>query len=210
MKHLFIDFETFGQDVKDCAVIDMSAYVVNTDKMLSSDPYTLKNIVDIKKFKISVKDQVANYGFKVYADTVAFWETQPEQVRKHIKPLSTDLSVQEFIDQFLEYLTESGRIDYWWSRSNTFDPLLLWRLAHTQDKYKHINEHIPYWKIRDIRSYIDAKLDFPKVNGFVPIEDEAFWEKVFMQHNSTWDVLADVLRMQTILRAENDMEQVKR
>lgn len=210
MKHLFIDFETFGQDVKDCAVIDMAAYVVNTDKMLSSDPYTLKNIIDVKKFKISVKDQVVNYGFKVYADTVAFWETQPEQVRKNIKPLSTDLSVKEFVDQFLEFLTESGRIDYWWSRSNTFDPLILWRLVNTQDKYKHINEHIPYWKIRDIRSYIDAKLDFPKVNGFVPIEDEAFWEKVFMQHNSTWDVLADILRMQAILRAENDMELVKR
>lgn len=210
MKHLFIDFETFGQDVKDCAVIDMSAYVVNIDKMLSDDPYTLKNILDVKKFKISVKDQVVNHGFKVYADTVAFWETQPEEVRKHIKPLSTDLSVAQFVDQLIDYLNESGKIDYWWSRSNTFDPLLLWRLAHAHNKYTHVNEHIPYWKVRDIRSYIDAKLDFPKVNGFIPISDETFWEKVFMKHNSTWDVLADVLRMQAILRAENDMEHVKR
>jgi hypothetical protein len=71
-----------------------------------------------------------------------------------------------------------------------------------------MDESLKFWKIRDTRTFIDAKLDFPKENGFVPIKDEALWKKHFKLHNSSWDILADVLRLQAIVRAENDLEQV--
>jgi hypothetical protein len=90
--------------------------------------------------------------------------------------------------------------------SNTFDPFLLWRLYESQKKTPTINEYLPYWRVRDIRTFIDAKLDFPKINGFVPIKNQTVWDANFKQHNSSWDVLADVLRMQAILRAEEDLE----
>ena len=210
MKNFIFDFETMGKIVADCAMVDCSMFVADTQKMLSDNPYTTRNIVDIKKIKLSVKDQVDNYGWKVYEDTLQFWQSLPEEARKHIKPLKTDLSVKDFVDEFTNFLIQSGKIDYWWSRSNTFDPFLIWRIYESQKKSATINEYLPYWRVRDIRTYIDAKLDFPKKNGFVPIADEEFWNKVFVEHDSSWDVLADVLRMQAIIRAENDLEQVKR
>ena len=206
MKHLFFDFETMGKIVADCAMIDCAVFVADTEKMLSNKPYTMENIVDIKKFKLSVKDQVDNYGWKVYDDTLQFWQSLPADVRKHVKPLSNDLTVKEFVAEFTNFLMQSGKIDYWWSRSNTFDPFLLWRLYESQRKTPTINEYLPYWRVRDIRTFIDAKLNFPKVNGFVPIKNQEMWDTNFKQHNSSWDVLADVLRMQAILRAEEDLE----
>jgi hypothetical protein len=69
-------------------------------------------------------------------------------------------------------------------------------------------EPFKYWRVRDTRTFIDAKLNFPKKNGFNPLADEAKWEQNFKAHDSSWDILADVLRMQAITRAENDMEQI--
>ena len=71
-----------------------------------------------------------------------------------------------------------------------------------------MNEYLPFWKIRDIRTFIDTKLNYPKKNGFIPIQDEQLWSKSFVEHNSSWDVLADVLRMQAILRAEEELEMI--
>lgn len=208
MKHLILDFETFGQNVMDCAVIDCSVITVDTERMLSNNPYTLESISETKKFKLSVKDQVDNHGWVVYKDTVAFWQSLPEEARRHIKPKSTDLSLAEFAEQFLSYLIDQGKIDYWWSRSNSFDPILIWRIFNSQNKYNHVNQYLPYWRVRDTRSFIDAKLNFPKKNGFVPLADEEKWKKNFIEHDSSWDVLADALRMQAIFRAENDLEQI--
>lgn len=211
MKHLFIDFETFGRKVHDCAVIDCSVFIADTDRFTSDNPYTMKSIVEAKRFKLSVKDQVANHNFVVYKDGLEFWEKQNDAVKAHIKPKKSDITVEEFVNEFLQFLIDSGKIDYWWSRSNTFDPIILWRLIGTQDKFFHANEYIPFWRVRDIRTYIDTKFDFENnKNGFTPIADEDFWNKVFKEHDSSWDVLADVLRMQAIVRAENDLEMVNR
>lgn len=208
MKHLFFDAETMGQNAMDCAVIDFSAVIVSTEKMMSDEPYRLDSIDEVQRFKLSIQDQVDNYGFVVYDDTIKFWQGVSKEARQNIKPLKTDLTVEEFTVRFLQFLTKAGKIDYWWSRSNTFDPVILWRLFNVRNKYQHMNAHLHYGRVRDIRTYIDAKLDFPKKNGFVPI-DEHIWSKKFVEHDSRWDVLADVLRMQRIVRAETDLEMVQ-
>ena len=51
-----------------------------------------------------------------------------------------------------------------------------------------------------------GKLNFPKINGFPPLTNEEKWDIVFKMHDSSWDVLADVLRFQQIHRAENDLD----
>lgn len=210
MQHLILDFETFGTNVNDCCVIDCSYFVFDTDKMLSPQPYTTKSIVDMQKCKLSVKEQVDKYEWKVYNDTIKFWQTQPPEIQKKIQPLKTDRSVADFAAEFFSYIADKGKINYWWSRSNSFDPPILWRIFESQDKGLHLKEYLPHWKLRDTRTFIDAKLNFPKVNSFVPIQDTDFWERVFQLHDSSWDVLADVLRYQAIIRAENDLGMVKR
>lgn len=206
---LIIDFETMGQDTDRCAVIDVSAMVFNWDKFTSDDPYGLGDVFKVKKFKLNVAEQVKDYGWEIDNSTLQFWSEQSTEVRKNIAPKSSDLSVADFTKQFTDFLNDSPKIDYWWSRSNTFDPIILARLFKSQGKLQHMEAHLRYWKVRDIRTYIDAKFNFGLAkNGFVPCANEDKWESVFKAHDSSWDVLADVLRLQSIMRAENDMEQI--
>lgn len=205
-----MDFETFGTNVNDCAVIDCSFFVFDTEKMISKEPYTTKSIVDIKKCKLSVKNQVDKYGWKVYNDTIKFWQSQAKEVQKLISPRQSDITLEQFSIELFNTLNQSGKINCWWTRSSSFDPPIMWRLMKAVNMDTAFNEHLPHWKHRDTRTFIDAKLDFPAVNGFIPVEDTEFWNKVFQKHNSSWDVLADILRMQAIFRAENDLEMVKR
>jgi hypothetical protein len=205
MKHCFIDCETLGPEAKDCVVIDFSFFVVDSDKFISNNPYTINDIDNVKKFKLSVKDQVDNYNWLVYNSTIEWWQTLPKEARRHIKPRPDDLLVTDFVDNVTSYLQQYNKIDYWWSRSNSFDPVIISRLFASVNKYGVLNSILPHWKVRDIRTYIDAKLDYPVKNGFVPIEDTELWLNTAVEHDSAWDVLADVLRMQRIIRVENDL-----
>lgn len=206
---LIIDFETMGQNVHDCAVIDMSAMVFQWDKFTSDDPYNLGDVFKVKKFKLDVSEQVKNYNWVVDKGTLDFWQQQDSEVRKNIAPKSSDLSVADFCKQFTDFLIDGPKIDYWWSRSNSFDPVILERLFKSQNKVPHLQSHLQHWKVRDTRTFIDAKFDFSlKQNGFPPVANEEKWSSVFKAHDSAWDVLADVMRLQSITRAENDMEQI--
>jgi len=44
----------------------------------------------------------------------------------------------------------------------------------------------------------------------VPVSDVDYWNSAFVAHDSTHDVAADVLRLQAIHRAENDLEMVEK
>lgn len=209
MKNDFIiDFETFGKDPNTCAAIDCSVMVFDWDKMLTDNPYTLEDIKLTRRFKLSVMDQVKNYGYEVDKSTVEWWESLGPEVRKHCKPKPTDLTVEQFCHDLMQLLINSPNIVHWWSRSNTFDPIILTRLFKSQNKLAHLEEYLKFWRVRDTRTHIDAKLDFPKVNGFIPTNNEDLWNNTFKEHDSSWDILADVLRLQAIRRAENDMEQI--
>lgn len=211
MKLLWFDFETFGDDVLEpCAAIDMSVLVGDTEKMLSDNPYTCKDVVLAKKFKLSVKDQVQNYGFVVQDSAMQFWAEVEPEARAHIKPSASDLKVEDFVTEFVNYLNGIGKFDYWFTRGNTFDPIILQRLFKVVDKTSLFKEYFRFNRVQDMRSHINAKLDYPLTTNICPIQDEEFWKKVFVHHDSKWDVLADLLRYQTILRLENDLEQTKR
>jgi hypothetical protein len=203
--HLIIDFETMGKDAAKCAVIDCSVMVFNFEKF-SSNPYTLGSISETRRFKLSVADQVKNYGWEIDKSTLQFWEEQDADVRANIAPKKSDLTVKEFTKEFHEFLINSPKISYWWSRSNTFDPIILSRLFAAENKLLHLEEYLKYWKVRDTRTYIDAKMNFSTTNGFTPMLNEEKWNKAFKKHDSSWDILADVLRFQQIFRAENDLD----
>lgn len=203
--HLIIDFETMGKDASKCAVIDCSVMVFSFENF-STKPYSLGSISETKRFKLSVADQVKNYGWEIDKSTLQFWEEQEPEVRSKVAPKKGDLTVKEFVKDFHNFLIESPKIDYWWSRSNTFDPIILSRLFSAESKLLHLEEYLKYWKVRDTRTYIDAKMNFSTTNGFVPITDEDKWNRTFKKHDSSWDILADVLRFQQIFRAENDLD----
>lgn len=207
---LIIDFETFGQNVETCPIIDCATIVFDWDRFLSN-PYTFEELLGIAtRYKVSVEDQVRNHGYKIEDGTLKFWSKQSKEVQENIKPLKDDLTLQAFCDTFITMLADGPKIEYWWSRSNVFDPLILWKAMLNTGKEHTIHEYLMFWRVRDTRTFIDAKFNFTTKNGFVPIADTEYWERMFLEHDSVHDVAADVMRLQTIHRAENDYEQTKR
>lgn len=194
-------------DASSCAVIDFSVFLFTDKVMLSEVPYGLNSIDKVKKFKLSVKEQVKSYKYGVSDDTRQFWSKQPAAAKALIQPKPDDLTLEQFGAQFFEYLEtrEETKLSYWWSRSNTFDPIILSRILTDLGLIEKFNRIAPHWKLRDTRSFIDGALGFPKKNGFVPMEDEAKWKENFVEHDSAWDVLADVLRIQGIIRSQKGL-----
>lgn len=205
-----LDFETIGQCSYQVPALDCSYTTFVWDRFID-EPYSFNELVsNMQKSKLDIKYQVDNYGFSYTKEDLQWWMDQPPEVKRNIKPLATDVTPAQFISKVIDYLRSSGKIDYWWSRSNSFDPIILDRLARVSEKNELLNQYLPYWKVRDTRTFIDAKFNFTTKNGFVPVADTQWWEQNFNAHDSTHDVAADILRLQAIHRAENDLEQVEK
>ena len=211
-RHDFIlDFETFGQSALKCPGIDVSYYTFDWGRFLDN-PYSFEELNDlIVKDKLSVEDQVKNHGCSFTKEDMKFWSLQSKEVQKNIQPLSTDLTLSQFFDKFILYLRQSPKIEYWWSRSNTFDPVILDRLAISDGRNFLVGEYIKFWRVRDMRTHIDTQFNWTNVrNGFIPIANEEYWNEKFRAHDSTHDVAADILRIQAMHRAQNDYDQVEK
>lgn len=201
-KHLIFDFETFGTDmISGFPVIDIAYYVFDANRF-TENPYTFEELISkIQYGKFDVLAYKEKYGYKPEEDTINWWKNQAPNVRNRIKPKSDDIDDTVFADQFLNYVNDN-KPEYWWSRGNTFDPIIIYRIFKDLNRSHEFNKICPHWAVRDVRTYIDAKFDFSVKNGFVLPE----WEEKFEAHNSVHDVAVDILRFQTIIRAENDME----
>lgn len=203
--HFILDYETMGQDPTTCAAVDCSYLQFDWDRF-KNDPYTFDELLGMtKRAKFDVQDQVKRHGFNIDPSTVEWWSQQDKEVRKLIRPLEDDITIEQFLGDLEMYLDAS--IKYWWSRSNTFDPIILWHMAAKGGFKDSIAKLLPHWKIRDTRSFIDAKTNFSlKSNGFTPMKNEQRWNEVFKQHSSRHDIVADVLRLQTLIRLDLDLD----
>lgn len=213
MNHFIIDFETIGQNSREVPAIDCSYTTFEWERFIDQ-PYSFKELVlDMQSAKFDIKDQMLNFGCKYTERDLQWWMDQPTELRKYLKPdPSQDLKAVQFMEKLVDYLRQTGPIQNWWSRSNTFDPVILERIAQNAGKSSLLGDYLKWWAVRDTRTYIDAKFDF-KVpggkNAFIPVADIAKWEYNFNAHDSKHDVAADVLRLQAIVRAEADLEQIE-
>jgi len=207
-KDLFIDFQTFGFDPNKCAIINCSMFVFDWG-LFGTDPYSFKSIVsNVSTFKCSVKEQVTKHNFEVDSNSVDWWAGKSQNHKETIKPKKDDLSLEDFYDKITSHIENCPYV-YWWTRNNMFDPVVLQRVSHSvghQDL--HSNKFKP-WRVRDVSTYIDAKFDFTTDTNFIPLEDEELWKKEYLQHYSAHDIAADVMRLQAIYRAENDLPTTK-
>lgn len=207
--HFILDYETLSQDATRCAAIDCSYVVFDWDRFTSrDDPYTFEELLSqTHKAKFDVTDQVKRHSFVIDKSTLDWWSTQGPAARNLLKPSLDDITIEKFFSNLTEYLERHNYIKYWWSRSNTFDPVILWQQASKCGMSERIGKLLPHWKIRDTRTFIDAKTNFSmKSNGFCPLKNEDRWNEVFVQHSSRHDIVADVLRLQTLVRLEKDLD----
>ena len=210
-KDFIFDMETIGPNVFCCPLVDVAYTVFEWDRFLE-EPYTFEEIAStVQTLKGDVQDQIKNYGAKFNTSDVEWWEKLPKLARDKLNPCKdTDLTIDVICDTMMSYIKDQNGIDYWWSRGNTFDPVILHRMMLATDKMDEFNKCLKFYMVRDIRTHIDAKFDYSVKNGFIPVSDLEYWKETFIAHDSTHDVAADVLRLQTIHRGENDMEQTNR
>ena len=206
--HFILDYETMGQDPTTCAAVDCSYVCFDWDRFTSDNPYTFHDLLNMaQRAKFDVQDQVKRHGFQIDQSTVEWWSQQEKEVRALIKPSESDISIEAFLVDLQTYLERHRFVKYWWSRSNTFDPIILWHMTSKANVKAAFSQLLPHWKVRDTRSFIDGKTNFSlKSNGFIPIKDEARWNNVFKQHSSRHDIVADVLRLQTLVRLDNGLD----
>lgn len=207
--HAIIDFETFGQKAQSCALVNCAYYAFDYDRFTSDNPYTFRELAfEIRRDKFEIKHQ-SKYGYKIEKSALDFWAALPKEVRKQINPSAEDISLEMFLENIIEFFKYNGPIKYWWTRSNTFDPVILFRVAEDLGRADELSQILKFWTVRDTRTFIDAKSDFMlKKNGFVPIEDEKKWASMFNEHDSIHDVAADILRLQTLTRLGQGLEAV--
>ena len=203
LTELIFDAETFGQSVKYAAIINCSFLLYDKERFLDK-PYSYDELLaEVFTLKLDVQQQVKD-GYRIEPSSIDFWKGLPKEAQLQLVPSKKDLTYAQFCDILIEQL-KGHKIDYWWSRSNTFDPILLWRIFEDENRLNDLNNKLKFWKIRDIRTYIDAKTDFKlDKNGFQPLPDSE-WKRKFVEHDSKHDIVADVLRIQKIIRLENEL-----
>lgn len=207
--HFIFDFETMGQDLQKCVLLDCSYVIFDWDVFYYEKGYTFYELEQlVRRAKFDVTHQVKNLRYVIEKESLEWWKSQEGRVRDKIQPSSEDVTPEWFLEDLGDYLEDNlgYPLKAWWSRSNAFDPVILWRLTDNLVHSGKVQKHLPHWKVRDTRTFIDAKMNFSlKNNGFVPVEDEEEWNRIFEKHNSTHDVVADILRLQTLTRIENDL-----
>jgi hypothetical protein len=202
--HFILDYESLGQDVFTVPVINCSYFIFDWDRFTSDTPYTFQELISvIRQDKFCLEPQVES-GYSFSKRDIDWWFSQGEEAKTQIKPSKSDISVKKFCSNLEEYL-DGTRIKKWWSRSNTFDPILLHRNFRDFSSREKLDKLLPFWLARDVRTYIDTRFEFnPNIkNGFCPLDDENLWNDMFIPHNSVHDVAADILRIQKIERTIN-------
>lgn len=186
MKHLFLDFETLSDKSYEAISVNCAYVIIDDEK-----DYTFEELVKLMQFaKFDTREQ-KNIGFKTSKDTIKFWKSLPPEVMSQIVPSSDDMTLEQFVKEFSEYIKANGKPDRWWSRGNNFDPVLLQRIFDQTNTPLHKVLH--YGKIRDIRTYLDAMVDFNKDfdDGFTPPDCQ---DIDFKKHDCKHDVAMDVMR----------------
>ena len=146
---------------------------------------------------------MTKYGYKIHKSDLDWWSSLEPEVRIQIKPTTNDLTLNQFCGKFIDELRDKN-VKAWWSRGNTFDPLLLERCFKDVGQRETMKNFLKFWRVRDIRTYFDARFNFDKDS------DHSFklqpWSDIFLQHNSIHDIAADILRMQFVERTLKGLE----
>lgn len=192
MKDFLIDFETFGSK-PNSIVIDLSVIVFENDH--TKIPTFQELVANGKRIKFDISSQK---GVRVTdPGTIQWWKEQSKEARKNLSPQPTDLTVEEGVIEFLQYLKDQG-VSQWksqgWCRGMSFDFPILKDLIHQtfpdQDSYDL--EPCRFWNQRDIRTAIECYLDV-RGTAKTPLRKDVL--EGFVHHDSIHDCAKDILML---------------
>tara|TARA_B100000941_G_scaffold76098_1_gene51861 strand:+ start:339 stop:923 length:585 start_codon:yes stop_codon:yes gene_type:complete len=188
---MIFDFETLSQDqIK--GVVTCMALITFDELRFTTSQYEFMELVDSAKIiKLNVEDQVKTYMRSIDKSTLEWWDKQPTEAKKWIKPSDDDVRLTELYDFMIK--NKPDNLEKVYTRGNTFDPIFLEHIM------KDTGDPMPYdwWQVRDTRSVIDglawgSDLD----NKFIPPKCDGF-----VKHDPRHDVALDVMRIQALVEA---------
>lgn len=194
------DWETLSSNSRTTAVVCLALLEFeNTEDRYLNNPYTFEELCDSAVFyKFDVKEQVGVYDREVSKDTLDWWEREvPKEYREMmLKPKPDDLTITE-LPYLLKKFFKDRKAEVF-TRGNTFDPIITETIL---EKLKSPPAH-PWWMVRDTRSFIEGLSFGTNIsNKFLPEEVKG----KFVAHDPIQDIAVDVLRIQTLVRALNDV-----
>jgi len=191
---MIFDLETLGTTAATCPVLSAAAYAFDTERFLSSNPYTIEEIVSGSDYvKVKVNEQCTQLGRIIEKDTLTWWKQQDKAVQKaQLIPSANDKPVADIIKMLYNNFTHKSNV---YTRGNTFDPVIITSLCATLK----IEEPYPWYNVRDTRSTIDGlSWGSGLFNTFIP---EGIDEKSLAVHDPRVDIALDIMRIQALVIA---------
>ena len=185
---LVLDYETLSNKPLSAPVISLGAIIGNWEDVAGDKIRELEE--DAFYCTIKAKRQVEVYGLKVSAETVRWWSEQNEFAQDMLKS-NDKVEVEDHCRMFVDWCISKGitQKTMTYVRAPQFDYTIM---ANIFDK---CNVPIPFneWKIRDVRSIIDAT--FGTDNGYVPGFRETLADKNLVEHYAVHDTIKDLLQL---------------
>jgi hypothetical protein len=202
-KAFFYDFETLGQNTKQCAVLCCAGIVVDSKTFLEKEWQfdELYEQAKVVNFDIDEQTEPFGYDWTIEEDTMKWWKSQVSAaVYGRIFETHDRVSVREFVNWLNSFPDVNyNRIDKWMSRGQGFDLDIAQRLIRCCDEEP--NKHIPWWDTRDTRSFIEGLSYGTNLrNNFIPHDNYAGLPDNPDLHDPITDIVVDVLRIQYLIR----------
>lgn len=199
--HVIFDMETLGTNPFESVVLDFSAA---TFQLREEQPESMDEILSdntrIFQSKLDVESQLKQ-GRTIDQSTMAWWSKQDKKVLANIAPKDTDVTVEEFLVDFQDWLNTidgySPRKTLFFCRGASFDFPFLDSLIKTATNFKKPTDHWPvaFWNQRDVRTVLATLYgDMNSANGILTKRDANKFEK----HNSLYDIAKDIISMQAL------------
>ena len=191
---MIFDLETLGTDAFTCPVLSAAAYVFDTERFSSNNPYTIDEIVSGAEYiKVDVNEQCTKLGRIIEKDTLEWWKKQDKEVQKaQLIPTADDKPVADIIKMLYNNYPDKANL---YTRGNTFDPVIISSLC----KQLFMAEPYPWHRVRDTRSLIEGLSWGSGIfNTFIP---EGIDEKTLAVHDPRVDIALDIMRIQALVIA---------
>ena len=148
--HLVFDIETLC--LRETAAI-LSIGIVPVD---FSEEFDYQDLIDRSWFiKFDARDQIERLGRTKDEDTINWWKQQDrETIRSQVKPLETDVTLEEGLKQTAEWMQSVegyNRKSSWvWTRGGM--DAMITEHACIQVERQPL---FPFWVVRDVRTAVD-------------------------------------------------------
>lgn len=191
---VYMDFETLSTR-PNATVLSLGILAVDRDTK-----YGITELLErTQHFKFSVKSQKV-YKRHIDRGTIDWWKKQGKSAQRVVKPLETDIHIEDFpklISNFLNEFNVNPKKSILWTRGIALDRTVM------DDIYRDLDmvNPFPYWVDGDTRTAINMTLGI--TDGKIPAEVEGF---EFTAHDASHDVIMDYLRIRRCYQIQKGKE----